>query len=97
MNPFSSVQFIDISMPLENDVRSDPELARPHIEYLTHEQTVPRIQTFFPGLKAEDLPDSAGWALERVALTTHNGTHLDAPWHFHPTTGHAEGQPAFGV
>lgn len=26
-----------------------------------------------------------GWALELVQLSTHSGTHLDAPWHYHPT------------
>ena len=74
---FSRLQFIDISMPLENDIKSDPEFVRPKIEYLKHDETVARIQTFFPGLKAEDLPDQAGWALEKIQLTTHNGTHLD--------------------
>jgi kynurenine formamidase len=39
----------------------------------------------FPGLKPEDLPEGKGWAVEDVKLTTHNGTHLDAPWHYHPT------------
>jgi kynurenine formamidase len=86
-------KFIDISMPLENDVRSDPDIARPRIEYLGHQETIPRIQSFFPGLKPEDLPDAAGWALERVTLTTHNGTHLDAPYHFHPTMNHRNGTP----
>ena len=88
---FSRLQFIDISMPLENDIKSDPEFVRPKIEYLKHDETVARIQTFFPGLKAEDLPDQAGWALEKIQLTTHNGTHLDAPYHFHPTMNHASG------
>jgi hypothetical protein len=36
---------------------------------------------FFDGLKAEDLPDGQGWAVEMVQLSTHNGT---PPWHFHP-------------
>ena len=35
---------------------------------------------------AEDLPDGLGWANDRVTLFTHSGTHLDAPYHFHPTT-----------
>ncbi len=89
----TGMRFIDISIPIENDIRSDPDIARPYIDYLGHDETVPRIQTFFPGLKAEDLPDAAGWALEKVQLTTHNGTHLDAPYHFHPTMDHASGQP----
>jgi hypothetical protein len=29
---------------------------------------------FFEGLKAEDLPDGQGWAIETVQLSTHNGT-----------------------
>lgn len=86
-------RFIDISMHLENEMRSDPDIARPRIEYLGHAETIGRIQSFFPGLEPEDLPDAAGWALERVQLTTHNGTHLDAPYHFHPTMNHASGTP----
>ena len=34
-------------------------------------------------------PDE-GWAVEQVSLSTHNGTHLDAPWHFHPTMNRGE-------
>ena len=45
---------------------------------------------FFDGLKAEDLPDGQGWAVEMVQLSTHNGTHLDAPWHYHPTMNRGE-------
>ena len=33
----------------------------------------------------DDLPDGEGWAIERVRITTHNGTHLDAPYHFSAT------------
>ncbi len=31
------------------------------------------------------MPDGEAWAVERVELSTHNGTHLDAPYHFHST------------
>jgi kynurenine formamidase len=31
------------------------------------------------------LPDGEGWAIEEVKITTHNGTHLDAPWHYAST------------
>ncbi|MEN6620949.1 MAG: cyclase family protein, partial [Smithella sp.] len=33
----------------------------------------------------EQLPGGLGWALEFMKLTTHSGTHLDAPYHYHPT------------
>ena len=86
-------QIIDISIPLESDVASDPPVALPKIQYMRHDQTFERIASFFPGLKQSDLPDGAGWALEKVEITTHNGTHLDAPYHFHPTMDHALGAP----
>ena len=76
---------VDLSIFLENHVVSDPPGYRPHIDYVDHRMSVPEITGFFPGLRPEDLPDGEGWALERVTLITHNGTHLDAPWHFAST------------
>ena len=31
------------------------------------------------------MPDGEGWAIERIDISTHNGTHLDAPYHFAST------------
>ena len=45
---------------------------------------------FFPGLKKGDLPDGEAWAVEMVQLITHNGTHLDAPYHFASTMNRGE-------
>src|SRR3546814_10039414 len=59
---------------------------RPNITYMTHENTWEQIAMFFPGLTREDLPDGEGWAVEMLSLSTHNGTHMDAPWHYHSTT-----------
>ena len=81
---------IDISVPLQNDVAADPPGHGPKIEYIDHQQSLPQILPFFPGLKKEDLPDGQGWAVERIQLSTHNGTHLDAPWHYHPTMNEGE-------
>jgi kynurenine formamidase len=85
-----SRQIIDISIPLENDVISDPEPFGPKIEYIDHKMSLPQMLPFFPGLKAEDLPDGEAWAVERVELINHNGTHLDAPYHFASTMNKGE-------
>lgn len=83
-------RIVDISVPLEARIRSDPPGMEPEITYLDHRQTVGQLLPFFPGLKAEDLPDGEAWAIERVTLVTHNGTHLDAPWHYASTMNRGE-------
>src|SRR5579871_1414946 len=83
-------KLIDISVPLQNDVPADPPGINPRIEYHDHQMSLPRMLGFFPGLKAQDLPDGQGWAMETVQLSTHNGTHLDAPYHYHPTMNRGE-------
>jgi len=70
---------------LENDVISDPICMQPKIEYIDHQASVAGMTAFFPGLEKADLPDGKGWAVERVTLSAHNGTHLDAPYHFAST------------
>lgn len=78
-------RFIDLSIYLENDVISDPPALQPKIDYIRHDQGAQQVTEFFDGLAVDDLPDSEGWAVEFVQLCTHNGTHLDAPYHFHST------------
>ncbi|MBK6717230.1 MAG: cyclase family protein [Burkholderiales bacterium] len=86
-----SRRIVDLSIYLENDVVSDPPAFAPKIQYFHHADTFEQIAPFFPGLKQEDLPDGEGWAVELVQLSTHNGTHLDAPYHFHSTMNQALG------
>lgn len=45
--------------------------------------------------KKEHLPAGLAWAIEKVRLTTHSGTHLDAPYHYHPTMD--KGKPAWTI
>jgi kynurenine formamidase len=83
-------RFVDISAPLQAGIASDPPGFEPEIEYIDHKQTAPDVCRFFPGLTPEDLPGGEGWAIERLRIVTHNGTHLDAPYHFHSTMSRGE-------
>jgi kynurenine formamidase len=83
-------RLIDISVALEAGIRSDPPGLEPDVTYYDHRQTLGQLLPFFPGLAASDLPDGEAWAIERLVLTTHNGTHLDAPWHYASTMNHGE-------
>ncbi|WP_417240979.1 cyclase family protein [Celeribacter halophilus] len=78
-------KFIDLSVPLETDIPSDPDVMLPEIEYFDHKDTAAQMTGFFPGLTTDQLPDGDGWALEKLTIYTHNGTHLDAPYHHHST------------
>jgi len=82
-------RFVDLSVPLETGIVSDPPIMLPQIDYMTHDQTAEQVMAFFPGLTKDDLPGGEGWAIERMTIATHNGTHLDAPWHHHSTMNRA--------
>ncbi len=76
---------IDLSRPLENTDYADPPGLGPKVEYFAHDDTAPQLLAFFPSVSRDELPGGEGWAVERVTLSTHNGTHLDAPYHYHST------------
>lgn len=42
-------------------------------------------------VRRRDFPDGLGLAWEDLRTQTHHGTHVDAPWHYGPTSG---GKPA---
>ena len=77
-------KIIDLSIAIEAGLPSDPEMMIPQIDYTDHTQGAEQMTEFFPGLKKEQLPEGLGWAVETIHLTTHSGTHLDAPFHYHP-------------
>lgn len=79
------VRIVDLSATLKNGAVNDPPAQRPYIIYSDHEAGRDNMLSFFPGAAAEDLPNGLGWAFEGVMLGSHTGTHLDAPWHYHPT------------
>ena len=78
-------RIIDISVPLESGIASDPPGLEPKITYETHRQSAESVCRFFPGLTPADLPDGEGWAVESCQISTHNGTHVDAPYHYAST------------
>ncbi len=89
-------RFIDISVPLE-DVPTNPPHHRPKIEYQNHDNSWDGFRRYYPGVQPEEIVDGKAWASETVTLLTHSGTHLDAPWHYHPTMNHRlkpGGEPA---
>jgi kynurenine formamidase len=84
-------RLVDLSVPLDHDAVSEPLPAR--IRYIRHEgEGLEQMVRFF-GVKPADLVYSQGlgWAVEEVQAITHTGTHVDAPYHYGPTS---EGKPA---
>ncbi len=80
----NNIRFIDLSITIESGLPSDPLPTRPEIEYSDHKNGVEQMKMFFEGLDEEILPGKLGWAVEDVTLNTHSGTHMDAPYHYHP-------------
>ena len=88
---FGKFRLIDLSVPLEHRAASEPLPA--HIRYARHGgEGLQQVRHFF-GIRPEDLvwSNGLGWAVEEVQAITHTGTHVDAPYHYGPTS---EGRPA---
>ena len=85
-------RFIDLSVSIQNDVKADPEGLGPEITYLGHQMMAENMAEMFTGVSPDDFPNGEGWAVEEVHLSTHAGTHMDAPYHYASTMNH--GKPA---
>lgn len=80
-------QFIDLSVP----VSGKGHLRRmPEIQYWDH-KTYAELRAPQIGLESGYIRKWGFLAMEKVTMTPHEGTHLDAPWHFAPIS---EGKPA---
>ncbi|GGE82673.1 cyclase family protein [Sphingomonas prati] len=89
-------RILDLSIAIDPDVVTDPPFMRPTITRQTHRETVAEAALFFPGITAEAMAGGQGFAASEIlTLSTHNGTHLDAPWHYHPTMD--GGMPALTI
>ena len=92
-------RIIDISVPLQAGIASDPPHMLPQIDYHDHHSTAPDLAAFF-GVPVSALPGGEYAAVETVRISTHNGTHLDAPYHYFSTMNHAlkpGGEPSWRI
>ena len=92
-------RLIDISVPLQAGIASDPPHALPKINYRNHHDTAPAVAEYF-GVRIDQLPDGEYAAVERCEISTHNGTHLDAPYHYFSSMNHAlkpGGEPSMRI
>lgn len=79
------IQIIDLTLPLKNGLRYR---TAPEIVYMNHIQGAEEFR------KRWDIPEEnllKYAASETITLCSHSGSHMDAPWHYGPTS---EGKPA---
>lgn len=77
----------DLSVSLRPDNMENSDL---NVFSITHEEAA-RIFAKRCQVKVSDLPQTSFFATEQIELRSHVGTHLDAPYHFYPTS---EGHPS---
>ena len=82
-------KIIDLSVTLKAGIASDPPPLRPQIEYFDHTFGAAEFAPM-AGIAPEDMLGGAGPASEKCRITTHAETHMDAPWHYHPTMNGGE-------
>lgn len=76
------MRIIDLSIPLEKSP-SQPQTME--ATQRGHELGAAEMSSAF-GCREEDLPQGLGWAVDVVTLSSHAGTHVDAPWHYSPVS-----------
>ena len=76
-------KIVDISMTLDDVTIVDPPAMRPTFKMMEHGDNLDRWRKLYPGLNTDDLPGGVASAYETITLATHNGTHVDAPLHYH--------------
>lgn len=88
------VRVVDLSVEIKEGLGQVPpeidpalvEALSAKVHHIDHREGLPIMLKSFPGITAEDLPEGLAWASDDLTLSVHSGTHMDAPWHFHPTS-----------
>jgi kynurenine formamidase len=81
------MRIIDLSLPHQNHA-SEPY--PPSISHTDHRHGARRLAKL-ANVNPRDFQDGIALASDQVSGSAHSGTHVDAPWHFGPTS---EGRPA---
>lgn len=92
-------RIVDLSSPLKAGIKSDPPHMLPQIEYMDHHATAPAMAAYY-GVGVDAFPNGEYAAVERATISTHNGTHMDAPYHFFSSMNHAlkaGGEPSWTI
>jgi len=76
------MKIMDLGVPLEAVPGQGQAVEVTHIP---HEEAVAGMRQIF-GCSKDDLPQGLGWAVDTLTLSTHAGTHVDAPWHYSPVS-----------
>jgi kynurenine formamidase len=87
-------KIVDITMPLDDVIPVDPPHMRPKVSMMGHADGLDIWRKRFPGLDTDDLPGGLASSYETITLATHNGTHVDAPLHYHPVDRNGDPMPA---
>lgn len=82
------VRLIDLSDTLANET-ADAEPLPHRIDYIDHAASAASTERI---VGAEVWPEGRAGAIEQVSLSTHAGTHVDAPYHYGPAM--RDGTPA---
>lgn len=85
---------VDLTRPLKPlDESAFPDAIKPlfrilspEIEYIDNEEGAKIMMALF-GCPREHLPEGEGWGEDNIKMSSHMGTHVDAPLHYGSTCG----------
>ena len=80
-------RIIDLILPHQNFAN---EPYPPTVTHTDHREGARRLSRL-AGVAPGDFKDGLGLASDQISGSAHSGTHVDAPWHYGPTS---EGRPA---
>lgn len=88
-----SPKLIDLTRPLHQLDRAKVppalmplyRIIAPDVEFVDHTAGAKIMSALF-GCSPSDLPEGEGWAEDNISMSSHLGTHVDAPWHYGSTS-----------